>query len=127
MVNYMALNRLLERIKGRISGPPSEGGKTGSPIVSDGKGLVPVDESFLYKGLFIESEVYIMIDETSFLLFCRNTEMDDQLEEKLGRILEGSDRMVYVSEEYASKLADMAVSHFDVEDLISISADEANE
>lgn len=114
----MALNRLLERIKGRISeaSSGSSADRTG-PVISDGTGLVPVDEAFLYKGLFIGSDVYIMIDEKRYLLFCRNAEMDDALEEKLERILEGSDHMVYVSEEYADRLADMAVSHFgDMED-----------
>ena len=61
--------------------------------------VVPINASYFHPGMYIDTEIYIKVNNT-YVLFCKNLIIDESIIQKMKSRIESSDYDVYVSEEH---------------------------
>ena len=96
-----------------------------------GMKVVPINASYFYPGMYINSEIYIKVENT-YVLFCKNILIDNELVKKMKSRVSRSSYEVYVAEDHFEEIKQQS-SDFEkiqaigeLEDISSIEAEKVD-
>lgn len=81
--------------------------------------VVPINASYFHPGMYIDTEIYIKINNT-YVLFCKNLIIDESIIQKMKSRIESSDYDVYVSEEHYEEIRRQSADFEKIENIENI-------
>ena len=80
---------------------------------------VPINASYFHPGMYIDTEIYLKVNDT-YVLFCKNLIIDESILHKMKSRIANSDYDVYVSEEYYDEIRRQSADFETIENIENI-------